>query len=251
MNDRSQHTWVPTPTFLYRMRLYRKLIDGTQRKEFLDIGTGNGYLLKYLSDNKYKGTAMDVSKDALKMAMGFISSKNIKLKHADIYKVSTKRKYDQIFAFEILEHVPDAPGFIRQISKLLTPKGRVLLSVPAHMKDWNKIDEMKGHYHRYEKDELNILFENEGLKIIRHWSYGFPFLRILRSINSDAKFIQQNSKQQYKRTKESSIVREYNPKLKLLSNPLLWEPLFRIQDMFLSTDLGFGYLVEAVKIKKK
>lgn len=240
--------WIPTPTFLYRNRLYQKLIKGSQQKEFLDIGTGNGFLLKYLSENGFKGEAIDISKEALRLAQKFIRpGSGVSLRLADFYKISPIKKYDQIFCFEVLEHVPDGKRFIMKMPKLLKKNGRVLLSVPAHMSDWNKIDDMKGHLHRYEREELEKLFDDAGLKIIRFWSYGYPLLRILRKINETGKFIKQsNSKDTVHRTKESSIVQEYNPKFSFLVNQQLLEPAFLFMDLFLNTDKGFGFLVEAV-----
>lgn len=240
--------WVPTPTFLYRNGLYEKLIAGSQKKEFLDVGTGNGYTLKYLSENNFKGIAIDISKEALDLARQFISPKSkVKLKLADFYKMPTRKKYDQIFCFEVLEHVPDPEKFVRRIPQFLKSGGRVILSTPAHMKDWNKIDELKGHFKRFERQEMINMFEKSGMKIVKLWTYGFPFLRVLRWINSKGSFVHQSiGKKQLKRTKESSIVQEYNPKYKSLVNPTLLKPFFYLMDFFLNTDLGFGYLVEAV-----
>lgn len=241
--------WVPTPTFLYRNWLYQKLISGTQGKEFLDIGCGNGYLLKYLSENDFSGTAIDISNKAIIAARKYLPKKSkIKLKLADFYKIKSNKKYDQVFCFEVLEHVPDEKKFVQQMSNVLKINGRLILSVPAHMRDWNKTDDLKGHLRRFEKKELKKLLKDNGFQIVHFWSYGFPLLRILRMINKKGSFIKQHEqKKSSNLTKESSIVQEYNPKFKFLVNPTILTPAFIFMDLFLKTDLGFGYAVEAIK----
>lgn len=253
-NNSSLHDigeWVPTPTFLYRNHLYKKLISGSQDKEFLDIGSGNGYFLKYLSDNEFFGIATDVSEKAIVAAKKYLPKKSkIKLKLADFYKIRSVKKYDQIFCFEVLEHVPDEKKFVKQISNVLKINGRLILSVPAHMHEWNKTDDLKGHLRRFEKKELKKLLKDSGFQIVHFWSYGFPLLSILRTINKSGSFIKQHEqKNSLNLTKESSIVQEYNPKFKFLVNPIMLTPAFIFMDLFLKTDLGFGYAVEATKKK--
>lgn len=251
----SELNWTPTPTFLYRNYLYRKIASKLPRKSFfLDIGCGNGVFLNYLTDLGFVGEAIDISQEAIDFAKKQLKNpKAIKIKLEDLFKYKPEKKYNIVFCFETLEHIGKDEEAIKKIFSFLKPGGYFICSIPAHKKEWSKLDELKGHFRRYERGELRKKISNAGFKVENIYSYGFPILWIFRKISSSGKLLRSNSKNQgkVKRTKESSIEEEYNPKLQfLVKNKFLMYPLFKIMDLFLETDLGLGYLAVAKKPKK-
>jgi hypothetical protein len=48
---------------------------------------------------------------------------------------------------------------------MLRPKGRVILTVPAHRWLWSRIDEIASHQRRYNRRGLISLFQSEGFEI--------------------------------------------------------------------------------------
>ncbi len=247
-------SWTPTPTFLYRNYLYRNIAKSLPKDSFfLDVGAGNGDFLRALSTLGFHGESIDVSRDAVFFARQHLGrAKGITIKLGDIFTYKPKRKYDVVFCFEALEHIRDDTGAMRKIFNLLRPGGVFVLSIPAHKSLWSTIDTMKGHYRRYEKVELKEKLEKTGFRVTSLYTYGFPFLSLLRRLSNSGKFVKSSTQHLDKdaRGRESSIQEEYSPKLKLLAtNPLLLYPLFRIMDLFTRTDLGFGYLAMAVKDK--
>lgn len=248
-------SWTPTPTFLYRNYLYKKIASKLSRKSFfLDIGCGNGVFLNYLTDLGFTGEAIDISREAIDFAKKQLKKpKAIKIKLEDLFKYKPEKKYDIVFCFETLEHIEKDDEAIKKIFNLLKPGGYFISSIPAHKKEWSKLDELKGHFRRYEREELRKKISSAGFRVEDIYSYGFPILWIFRKISSSGKLLRSKSKDQdkVKKTKESSIEQEYNPKLQfLVKNKFLMYPLFKIMDLFLETDLGLGYLAVARKPKK-
>lgn len=244
--------WVPTPTFLYRNYLYTKIAKKLPKNTyFLDVGSGNGAFLKTLSGLGLKGESIDSSKDAVEFAKKQHKDlQGIKIKHGNIFIYKPPRKYDAIFCLEALEHIKDDQLAIKKIYNLLKKGGVFVMSSPGHMSEWTKMDEIKGHYRRYERKELKEKYKKANFKIEVLYTYGFPFLWMLRRITGTGKFIKSFTQHLDKesRGKESSIQEEYNPKLKnIVANPYLLYFPFKIMDLFLNTDLGFGYLVVAKK----
>lgn len=247
--------WTPTPTFLYRNYLYRKMASELPMKSsFLDIGCGNGVFLNYLMELGFAGEAIDISQEAIDFAKKQLKNPEaIKIKLIDLFKYKPAQKYDVVFCFETLEHIGKDKEAIKKIFNLLKPGGYFVSSVPAHKSGWSKLDELKGHYRRYEKKELKEKISSAGFRVQDVYSYGFPILSVLRKISSSGKLLRSKSKNQgkVKKTKESSIEQEYNPKLQFLAkNKFLMYPLFKIMDLFLKTDLGFGYLAVAQKPRR-
>lgn len=243
-------SWAPTPTFLYRNYLYKKIASNFPKENFfLDIGSGNGVFLNYLIDLGFRGEAIDISREAISFARKQIKyGDSVKIKLQDLFDYKPARKYDLVFCFETLEHIEDDNKAMKKIYSFLKPGGHLICSVPAHRKEWSRLDELKGHFRRYEREELREKIINAGFKVEYIYSYGFPILWIFRKISSSGRLLRSNSKNQdkVKKTKESSIEEEYSPNLQfLVKNKFLTHPLFKIMDLFLETDFGLGYLAVA------
>lgn len=255
MAKKKRIVWVPTPTFLYRNYFYKKFSKILTKDDyFLEVGAGNGEFVKYLLNRGLQGDSIDISKEAVKfMRQRLQGIKGINIRKADIFTYQSPKKYNAIFCFETLEHIEDDVGALKKIHQLLKFNGVFMMSVPAHMSEWDKMDEIKGHYRRYEKKELLRKLKKAGFVTKTFINYGFPFLWILRRITKTGRLITSYSRELGKdaKTRESSIQQEYHPRLKfLVANPLILYPMFKVMDLFIQTDLGFGYIVVADKKKK-
>jgi SAM-dependent methyltransferase len=83
---------------------------------------------------------------------------------------------DAVVCGEVLEHLPNDGKAIAEMFRILTPGGRALVTVPAFQRLWDVNDEWASHFRRYDKGQLNRLFEDAGFEVewVRWW--GFPFL---------------------------------------------------------------------------
>lgn len=57
--------------------------------------------------------------------------------------------FDTVLCFNVLEHVEDDAGAVRNLLSLLRPGGHLLLILPAHDALYNDLDRLAGHLRRY------------------------------------------------------------------------------------------------------
>jgi SAM-dependent methyltransferase len=75
--------------------------------------------------------------------------------------------FDVVGMFEVLEHVADDDGFLREIARITRPGGSLALTVPLRMKYFCSFDRFVGHVRRYEPDELRSKVERAGYVLER------------------------------------------------------------------------------------
>lgn len=68
-------------------------------------------------------------------------------------------------AFDVIEHIEDDEGFLRQIYHHLVPGGRLYLTVPAFQALWSADDDYAGHYRRYTRRSLERVLRAAGFAI--------------------------------------------------------------------------------------
>ena len=90
--------------------------------------------------------------------------------------------FDLVCAFEVLEHIEDDAGALRQWREHITPAGHLLLSVPAHQERFGAWDTLAGHLRRYDPDDLEGLLEGEGFEVERLEQTGFPLGYLLEGL---------------------------------------------------------------------
>lgn len=77
--------------------------------------------------------------------------------------------------FDVLEHIEDSGGFLRQAYGYLRPGGRVYLTVPAYQTLWSAEDEYARHYRRYTSRSLRRELGAAGFEV-ELTSYVFTLL---------------------------------------------------------------------------
>ncbi len=81
----------------------------------LDLGCGDGAVLKYLKDKAdIDGIGVDISPEILKKA-NIIGIKTIEMDISKLDNLSNLPEVDYILGFEIIEHIPNAEEFIFKI----------------------------------------------------------------------------------------------------------------------------------------
>lgn len=109
-----------------RVNLIRKL---TQKKgKILEIGSGHGFFLEMMRKSGYKMTGIEISKEKRKFSKRVTDVKvldvNINEEMPDV------GNFDVIVMFQVLEHIIDPIGFLRNVRKLLKSNGKIIVEVP-------------------------------------------------------------------------------------------------------------------------
>jgi ubiquinone/menaquinone biosynthesis C-methylase UbiE len=152
---------------------------GAAGQRLLDVGCGPGNLMEQLAaiaNGPLVG--IDLARGGLYYA------KESGFQHlilADMLRAPLKTaSFDFIFAVDICEHLEDDRGLLQEIYRVLKPKGRALLVVPAHPVLWGEHDEQAGHYRRYYYKDFRRLLKQTGFAILRlSYMQSFFFLPLL------------------------------------------------------------------------
>src|SRR5262249_28203117 len=70
--------------------------------------------------------------------------------------------FDTAICLNVIEHVQDDRGALRNIGSVLAPGGRAIVLVPQGQWNFGTLDEVLGHYRRYSKDSLGALAREAG-----------------------------------------------------------------------------------------
>ena len=90
----------------------------------LDVATGTGVLIPdYLSRKVSSVTAIDISPEMVKVAIGKFAGKGVTFLCGDASKTDFGRLFDRIVIFNAFPHFADQEGFIEKMSSLLTSGG--------------------------------------------------------------------------------------------------------------------------------
>jgi len=242
--------WIAMPRYKLRRVLVKKILqrESLKGKTCLEIGYGAGDMLSMYAHMGLRVDGYDFSPMAYQIAQKKISD-NIKLfqTESDI----KKNAYDYLMAFEVLEHIQDDKAALKKFRSYLRSNGKILLSMPAHMSKWGANDECTGHYRRYDRKELSIKLISAELKPLFIWNYGYPLTLLLDPMLHKTHDRYMESKTQRSReelSRESGVKRKRTILNQVVSSDILLFPFYILQEFFLNSDLGSGYIVFAKKI---
>ena len=151
----------------------------------LEVGTGTGYTALLLAKGGYRFTSIDTDKEAINTTARRLAYDKV-LEKAKFYIMDAKslefenEKFDNIIAINLLHHVDGVDMFLAEVDRVLSLKGKVLIS------DFNKegrkiIDEVhreEGHSHDHpiaDYREIRSFFDRKGYKVeefegMGHWT---------------------------------------------------------------------------------
>jgi 2-polyprenyl-3-methyl-5-hydroxy-6-metoxy-1,4-benzoquinol methylase len=101
----------------------------------LDYGAGNGEIILEVARRGLPATYYDVEGVTMRFAMDRAQRSGFPVQFAhtkeELAAAAKKRGFDTVFAFDVLEHIPDLPGELDFLSSLLAPGGLFVFDVPA------------------------------------------------------------------------------------------------------------------------
>jgi 2-polyprenyl-3-methyl-5-hydroxy-6-metoxy-1,4-benzoquinol methylase len=171
------------PASLHQRRLLLNIIKNITVDSIVDVGCGEGSLLKEISKIKNVPlTGIDFSEVALRKAKENITSATfVMLDIADSTNpyFNSNNKFDLVIAADVIEHIYDDIGAIENLKKL--SKNYIMIStLQGKMRDSER---GVGHYRSYRKNELEMKLEEAGIDIVKKMEWGFPiFSPIYRNL---------------------------------------------------------------------
>lgn len=164
--------------YVSKGRALRSLLGDFKSPEVLDVGAGSGIFSRQLIDDGFceRATCVDpgYEKD-----------------HTESYSAGTLtfvRSIKQssatlVLMMDVLEHVDDDVGLLREYTRALPENGKVLITVPAFQFLWSGHDDFLEHRRRYTRKMVERMVTDAGLVVERcRYFYGllFPLVAAMR-----------------------------------------------------------------------
>jgi len=155
-------------------------------QDVLEVGPGAGGMALWLASRfDYIGVEPDDASRAKTLArVGSHGGRVV----ASLAEVDRDRRFDLVCVFEVLEHIENDSAALAEWRSRLRPGGRLVLSVPAFQRRYNRWDRLAGHVRRYDPAVLEQRLAAAGFDDIRVAPYGFPLGSALESLRSVAGF---------------------------------------------------------------
>lgn len=173
-------------------------------KRCADIGCGLGNFLPYFAEKGfYLGIDHDMTLvEALTKELpqdGIFSIICIDVTDPTLIKILRSYAIDSILCVNVLEHIEKDRLVVQNIVESLPPGGKLCILVPALPGIFGSLDRLDGHYRRYTKKSLQILWNDLDVDVIRlyylnllavpGWYFKSRVLKVSRQANSNYKIM--------------------------------------------------------------
>jgi SAM-dependent methyltransferase len=145
-----------------RRHLLAEAIRGMPPGRALDVGAAGGGNTRVLRSHGWAAAALEYGADGAEVAHGRgLATLRSDATHLPLAEDSL----DLVVAFDILEHLADDEGAVREVHRVLKPSGTYLVAVPADPRLWSSHDEAVDHLRRYTRSTLVALLERGGFEV--------------------------------------------------------------------------------------
>ena len=166
--ERWQDMKVHSPVARHTRRLIQKALEKLSFDSLLDIGCGEGSLLSELGplNDGASLVGMDFSAEALRLARPRIEGD---FYHVDIEKAHLDKSFDVGVCSEVLEHLLDDEGALRNIACMCR---YLIVTVPSG--PLRASSRAMGHVRHYTKADLASKLKLAGYRVLQLRAWGFP-----------------------------------------------------------------------------
>lgn len=157
------HHWY----YRSKAKAMARLLSGASPSIILDVGAGSGFFSrKLLTDTSAKEAwCVDISydddSDALEAGKPVYFRRSVDIVNADL-----------VLLMDVLEHVDDDVGLLKDYVQKVPSGARFLISVPAFQFLWSGHDVFLEHKRRYRLNQIEDVVKQAGL-MVKHGAYYF------------------------------------------------------------------------------
>ena len=245
--------WVPAPRYLLRRRRILRQLRDQPAGDVLEIGAGAGILLHELASRGHACTALETSSQARALIERISNASGRAITVEQAPRQEWFERFPLVMAFEVLEHIEDDQAALAEWASWLEPGGTLLMSVPAHPRQWNAADVWAGHFRRYQKGELLRRIADAGLRVEHVECFGFPLGNLTERMQARgiARAKSGISEERQANNDRSGIERghvlRWYPAMRSIPGKLALRAAFAMQAASSRLPLGNGWLVRATR----
>ena len=166
----------------------KRLLKRADGKSVLDIGFGDGYLLKRLSGFGLRCFGMDISEENVRLTKAEFVRDGINASFATATCLSlpfSEGSFDVIVACEVLEHLTDAESklLLEEARRCLKVHGYIIITTPYNEnleisnivcpKCLSAIN-ISGHMQSFCEDKISALLSNSGFQVLESKHFSIP-----------------------------------------------------------------------------
>lgn len=160
------------PMARHTRRLMGELCRDLNPKSILDVGCGEGSLLKSLAAAHPSAslTGVELSDKALGLARAALPMATFTA--LDVATARLLQTFDLVVSADVVEHIADDVGALANMAAMVAPGGRlVVATLQGRMRDFERAI---GHVRNYAAGELAAKIAATGLRVERTIEWGFP-----------------------------------------------------------------------------
>lgn len=149
-----------------KSKALNSFVENCEKSQILDIGAGSGFFSEQLLRNSSakEAVCVDISYDKE-------FEKTVFDKQMIFRKAIDSSNADLVLLMDVLEHVDDDTGLLKDYVSKVPTGAMFLISVPAFQWLWSSHDVFLEHKRRYTIDETEKVVKNSGLQIVRSSYY--------------------------------------------------------------------------------
>ncbi len=159
-----RHFWFRYRNYVIASTVAQLAKNFTPCSRMLEAGCGNGNVLRFLTSAVAPGVAVGVDLFGEGLRLARIRS-TANLVQGDVHNNPFGCRFDLIGAFDVIEHLHDDRCALIDFRRMLSDRGRLLLTVPAHQRLWSRYDETSGHRRRYSREQLASTLGKSGFRV--------------------------------------------------------------------------------------
>lgn len=177
-----------------QLEMYGVLAESQRALDILDVGCAQATLALLLAERGHRVCAVDIRQSFLDYACSRYSHGDIRFVCANALELELDRRFDLIFANQIIEHLVYPERLLRRLAALLKPAGRLVVTTPngeylknplpsyrqlgdpARWEERQHSADGDGHFFAYHADELVSLFSACGYADVSHRFFETPLI---------------------------------------------------------------------------
>lgn len=163
----------------YNQSLVKLITDHFKTGLALDFGAGLGTFTQLIQNEKRQIECVELDNEQrdILSAAGFTAFKDLS---------QTPHNYNFIYSLNVLEHIEEDSVAAAALVSKLNPGGVILIFVPAFQCLYSGFDKKVGHYRRYKKNQLALLFPDLEVLELRYFdTLGFLAAWVFKLISGD------------------------------------------------------------------